>query len=465
VFLFPNRSTNIQDRLACTWLYRRPKLLVGSEVIGPLTDDEFLQAIRLQNIATDTEVSSPDVTKGEWVLAQRITLSTIQERIEQRQAEKMRLERKEGRQRERDKRNMEVLHSAIATAISDGRITLSERGQLLQFAQAAQIPERQVETLLYEHADKLLQSAINETLEDGFLEPSEKRRISDLATGLGISISLTDEQSRRLHACELAWQLANQAFVSKKLSIKDISLNSSESALAHTEVDWFEIVKLKRPQGIQLDHEHCLKLVGSGDCLLTDKRLALTGEFCAKRVSLSTVAQARRFQDGVFCNRSSGKSIFLRPRMNDTTWDEFSILLEYTVSKQPVLGIEPRDTFIPTDVVPIDRDRGVEAWESFSIASDNEPRYTFRVVGDHVGDRGYWIDRLRIGDLVQVVREPSNPHDENAVSVYDGLQHQLGYLKREVAKWFGPMLDRGCRFRSQAYRKPSSGGLIIAMFD
>jgi hypothetical protein len=60
---------------------------------------------------------------------------------------------------------------------------------------------------------------------------------------------------------------------------------------------------------------------------------------------------------------------------------------------------------------------------------------------------------------------PSNVYDHDAVAVYDTQQRQLDYLKREVAKWFGPMLDRGCQFRSQAYREPTSGGLIAAMFN
>jgi hypothetical protein len=465
VFLFPNRDTSAEGRLSFTWHYRRPKLLLGSDIVGPLTDDEFLEAVRLNNITTETEVNSPQVTNGEWVQAKRIVLTTIQERIEQRQSEWRRVEKKEGRRRERNTRNMETLRRAISSAISDGQVTLRERDQLRQFAQSAEIPERQVEMLLQEQSDKLLQSLIDEALEDGFLEPAEKKRISALATGLGVSISLTDYQSRRLLACELAWQLANNAFVPTEIPSGDVCLGPGEATLARSAVDWFEIVKLKRPQGIRLDGEHCLKLVGSGCCLLTNKRIALTSEFSAKKVSLASIEQVRRFQDGVFCNRSSGKSIFLRPNAYEAAWDKFSILLEHAVVKEPLLGIEPRETFIPFDAFTAESNQKANSWEPQSVLTEIEPRYTFRVVGDHIGDRSYWIDQVRIGDLVQVVREPSNAYDENAVAVFDCYQHQLGYLKREVAKWFGPMLDRGCGFRSQAYRKPSSGGLIVAMFN
>jgi hypothetical protein len=73
--------------------------------------------------------------------------------------------------------------------------------------------------------------------------------------------------------------------------------------------------------------------------------------------------------------------------------------------------------------------------------------------------------QISLGEQVQLIREPSNAFDRNAVAVLDAGKHQLGYLKREVAAWFGPMIDRGYSFRSQAYRKPSSGGLIVAVFE
>jgi len=66
---------------------------------------------------------------------------------------------------------------------------------------------------------------------------------------------------------------------------------------------------------------------------------------------------------------------------------------------------------------------------------------------------------------LQLLREPLNPYDGNAVMVVDTWMRQLGYLKREVASWFGPMMDRGYAFTCQAFRKPTSGGLILAVFE
>jgi hypothetical protein len=64
---------------------------------------------------------------------------------------------------------------------------------------------------------------------------------------------------------------------------------------------------------------------------------------------------------------------------------------------------------------------------------------------------------LILGGPIELVREPHNPHDGNAVAVPNIGGQQLGYLKREVAQWFAPILDGGVEFNYTAYRKPESG--------
>ena len=58
---------------------------------------------------------------------------------------------------------------------------------------------------------------------------------------------------------------------------------------------------------------------------------------------------------------------------------------------------------------------------------------------------------LRIGDLLELQREPDNPHDANAVSV-SWRGRKLGYLPRRenaAASW---SLDRGQRLRARISR-------------
>lgn len=49
---------------------------------------------------------------------------------------------------------------------------------------------------------------------------------------------------------------------------------------------------------------------------------------------------------------------------------------------------------------------------------------------------------LSVGQTVELVREPSNPHDANAVAVYVEKE-QLGYVPRGENQVVAQMLDRG----------------------
>jgi hypothetical protein len=58
---------------------------------------------------------------------------------------------------------------------------------------------------------------------------------------------------------------------------------------------------------------------------------------------------------------------------------------------------------------------------------------------------------LRVGDVLQLAREPDNPHDANAVSL-SWRGHKLGYVPRrdnEVLAW---SLDRGDVLRARISR-------------
>jgi hypothetical protein len=263
----------------------------------------------------------------------------------------------------------------------------------------------------------------------------------------------------------LASHLANGTFAGDSIDATGVGLNSGETPIARAKVEWYEVVQQQKPVGIALGDGHFLKSVASGDCVLTDKRFVLVSQFTAKKLPLSSVERVRRFRDGIFCNRSTGKSVFLKPAKHSVQWDRFAMLAEYAVSNQPVLGTEPTDAFIPESPIDLGHDLGTPVVTLEWQDPTREPRYTFRVVGDHIGDRAYWIGQINLGEQVHLIREPSNAYDANAVAVFNAAQRQLGYLKREVAAWFGPMIDRGYSFRSQAYRKPSSGGLIVAVFQ
>lgn len=50
---------------------------------------------------------------------------------------------------------------------------------------------------------------------------------------------------------------------------------------------------------------------------------------------------------------------------------------------------------------------------------------------------------LAAGQPVDLVREPDNQHDENAIRV-ESAQGQVGHLSKHLAAMFAPLLDRQC---------------------
>lgn len=78
----------------------------------------------------------------------------------------------------------------------------------------------------------------------------------------------------------------------------------------------------------------------------------------------------------------------------------------------------------------------------------NSPKNIFTNVAgimyknDDGTDRQEILRRCQEGDEVELVREPNNMYDPNAVAVYVGNE-QVGYLFREEASEVAPLLDAG----------------------
>lgn len=69
---------------------------------------------------------------------------------------------------------------------------------------------------------------------------------------------------------------------------------------------------------------------------------------------------------------------------------------------------------------------------------------TARVAGVTFEGRQEKIARLSMGDPVQIVPEPDNPYDQNALAVHiahDGEILHCGYIPREIAKKIAPLLE------------------------
>lgn len=71
-----------------------------------------------------------------------------------------------------------------------------------------------------------------------------------------------------------------------------------------------------------------------------------------------------------------------------------------------------------------------------------------KVVGVTFEGRQDTIAGLRDGSELELVREPANAYDPNAVAVRFG-NLQLGYIRKEIAKHLAPLIDAGARYRAR----------------
>ncbi|MGH7736677.1 MAG: helicase-related protein [Candidatus Tyrphobacter sp.] len=80
-----------------------------------------------------------------------------------------------------------------------------------------------------------------------------------------------------------------------------------------------------------------------------------------------------------------------------------------------------------------------------------------KIVGVSFEGRQDTIAGLRDGASLELVRQPDNPSDANAIAVFYGAL-QLGYLRKEIAKHLAPNIDGGARYRARIASLTGQGG-------
>lgn len=63
------------------------------------------------------------------------------------------------------------------------------------------------------------------------------------------------------------------------------------------------------------------------------------------------------------------------------------------------------------------------------------------------------LDEYFNDKMVELVREPDNQHDENAIAVKSKIFGRLGYIKRSVAKILAPIIDSGERLMAEIFAR------------
>ena len=91
----------------------------------------------------------------------------------------------------------------------------------------------------------------------------------------------------------------------------------------------------------------------------------------------------------------------------------------------------------------------------------------FTVIVAGVSFRQLAVEAVDIGDEVQLVPDPDNQYDPNAVKVMSG-EHWLGFIPRDQAETVKQAIDNGCKIdaKVKSKKKPEgsdSYGLIIEL--
>ncbi len=457
--LLTNAATDVTSQLRSTWYYTKSKMVILREDVGPVSDDKFLDLVDRQVLGELSDVRSPDITGDEWVPLSLGMIAGARELQQQRVAEIERLnainQRKELVRRE----NQSRIRNLIRGAISDGVLSSSEQSEISKFAERAKLDAQEVSDVLRAESKKLVFQLLEESLDDGILDPDEERKIAKYAKGLGVPLELNDQQTMQISLSRIAWKL-NHSTIEDMPEVKcHAALTKGEVCIASTHVNWNEIVELKRPKGVPLGNGRYLKEIGSGECYLTQKHVLFSTPYESKKARLSSVAQVSKHSDGIFLNRSTGKSLFLRAPEDSEQYRQFALTLDWIVS-----GVVQAN-FIDHSFIPVVEPTPEEEQSFVSAVDYRDPRFTFRVVGDHVGDRSIRISQLGVADRLILRREPLNPYDTNAVMVLDGQENVLGYLKRDVAEWFGPRMDSGRESSAEVHRIRDDGALIVGVYE
>ncbi|MDO8886721.1 single-stranded-DNA-specific exonuclease RecJ [Candidatus Oleimmundimicrobium sp.] len=120
---------------------------------------------------------------------------------------------------------------------------------------------------------------------------------------------------------------------------------------------------------------------------------------------------------------------------------DLKILKEAT--KLPAIG--GRDDFVEklfADASEIIKD------EDYKNIGDADSFYS-KVAGVTFEGRQAILANLEAGTRLDLIREPDNPHDENAIRVDDENGNNLGYIKSAMAKHLALVMDSGCEYEGK----------------
>ncbi|TCI60327.1 HIRAN domain-containing protein [Exiguobacterium sp. SH3S1] len=91
-----------------------------------------------------------------------------------------------------------------------------------------------------------------------------------------------------------------------------------------------------------------------------------------------------------------------------------------------------------------------------------------RLAGVTFEGRQKLIAETNTNENIRLKREPYNPHDKNAINVYDSKNRSLGWIPRGIARELAPLMDKRVTFKAEIIQKTGGSyprGLEIRVYS
>ncbi len=242
-----------------------------------------------------------------------------------------------------------VYAESIEEVFEDRRVSEEEKHFLAEVQKRLRLPVQIAENVYALKAQTLLQRTLDRAIEDQRLSEDEDEELRILAENLGAEITHDEETAKVLDKFRLYAQIENG-----DLPQIDPEIKMPRAEICHfkTKVDWYEhrkvttgygysgpTVRLRIMKGvywragnmsIKRTSEDVLKLIDSGDCFLTNRRIIFRGERGNKTIPLGRIIDLEAFSNGVQIEKDRGKSPFLEFEPGS---DVFAMILDRAIDR------------------------------------------------------------------------------------------------------------------------------------
>jgi len=81
-----------------------------------------------------------------------------------------------------------------------------------------------------------------------------------------------------------------------------------------------------------------------------------------------------------------------------------------------------------------------------------------KIVGVTVENRQSTVEKLKVGEIVVLIREPNNQYDKDAIAVYNESSEMLGYIPKDIESDLAKAMDEGTGYEASVRSKSGGNG-------